>query len=66
VLVIESAGVLLLTVNVSVFDADFCGLVLSFTVTVTLKVPATVGVPNGAPVEELIDIPLGNPVADQV
>jgi hypothetical protein len=67
VLVIESAGVVaLLTVSVNVFEAVFCGLLLSRTVTLTLNVPATVGVPKGAPVEELIDIPLGNPVADQL
>jgi len=66
VLVTESAGVLLLTVSVSVFDAVFWVLLLSLTVIVTPKVPATVGVPNGAPLEELIDIPLGKPVADHV
>ena len=66
VLVIDSAGVLLLTVKVRVFEADFCGLLLSRTVTFTLYVPAAVGVPKTAPEEELIDIPLGNPVADQL
>jgi hypothetical protein len=66
VLVIESADVALLTVSVSVFEAVCCELLLSRTVTVTLNVPATVGVPKGAPLDELIDIPFGNPVADQV
>jgi hypothetical protein len=32
----------------------------------TLNVPATVGVPKSAPEDELIDIPFGNPVADQL
>lgn len=54
------------TVNGSTLDAVCWGLLLSRTVTVTLNVPATVGVPKGAPVVELIDIPLGNPLADQL
>ena len=39
---------------------------VSFAVTVTLAVPAAVGVPETAPVEELIDNPAGRPVADQI
>jgi hypothetical protein len=41
---------------------------LSVTVTTTLSVPAVpaAGVPEMAPVVELIVNPLGNPVADQV
>ena len=54
------------TVIDSPFDAVCFGLLLSWTVTVKLNVPETVGVPNTAPVEELIDMPLGRPVADQV
>ena len=64
--VIDSGAVAGLTVSVNTLEADSCGLLLSRTVTVTLKVPATVGVPKGAPEVELIDIPLGNPVADQL
>ena len=37
--------------------------VVSFAVTVTLEVPAVVGVPEIRPVEELIDKPPGRPVA---
>jgi hypothetical protein len=66
VVVIESGLLAGLTVSGSTFEADSCGLLLSRTVTVTLNVPATVGVPKGAPEDELIDIPLGNPVADQL
>ena len=36
----------------------------SVAVTVTLYVPATVGVPEMEPVEELIDRPAGNPEVD--
>ena len=36
---------------------------VSLAVTVTLKVPAVVGVPEIRPVEELIDRPAGSPVA---
>src|SRR6185437_3046458 len=39
---------------------------LSCAVTVELKVPAADGVPEIRPVEELIDRPVGRPVADQV
>ena len=65
-LIIGVDGVLPLTVSVSTFDAVFCGLLLSRTVTVTLNMPETVGVPKGAPDEELIDMPLGRPEADQL
>ena len=45
-LVIESAGVAAGdTVSVSTFEAVFWGLLLSVTVTVTLNVPETFGVP---------------------
>ncbi len=37
--------------------------VVSVAVTVTLEVPAVVGVPEMRPVEELIDRPAGRPVA---
>ena len=36
---------------------------VSFAVTVTLEVPAVVGVPEIRPVEELMDSPAGSPVA---
>ena len=38
-------------------------LVVSFAVTVTLEVPAVVGVPEISPEEELMDRPAGSPVA---
>ncbi len=38
-------------------------LVVSFAVTVTLEVPAVVGVPEMRPEEELMDRPAGRPVA---
>ena len=66
VLVIDSGEVAGLTVSGRVFWAVCCGLLLSRTVIVTLNVPETVGVPKGAPDEELIDIPFGKPVADQL
>ena len=68
VVVIESAGVKVAPVTVidSTFEAVFCGLLLSVTVTVKLNVPATVGVPKMAPVEELIAMPLGRPDANQL
>ena len=44
-------------------DADPVAPVVSFAVTVTLLVPAVVGVPEIRPVEELIDRPAGRPVA---
>ena len=62
----EMLGTAGLTASVSTFDVVNCGLLLSPTVIVTLKVPDAVGVPKGAPVEALIAIPLGKPVADQV
>ena len=37
--------------------------VVSLAVTVTLEVPAVVGVPEIRPVEELMDRPAGSPVA---
>src|SRR5438552_3524020 len=54
------------TVSGRVLEAVCCGLLLSRTVTVTLKLPATVGVPKSTPSVEFIDIPLGSPVADQL
>ncbi len=48
---------------VQVKDADPVAPVVSFAVTVTLLVPAVVGVPEIRPVEELIDRPAGRPVA---
>ncbi len=43
-----------------------CGVPESFTVTVALLVPDTVGVPLITPVPALIVNPVGRPVADQV
>ena len=53
------------TVSVSTFEAVFCGLLLSVTVTVMLNVPATVGVPNNAPDVAFMFMPLGWPDTDQ-
>ena len=50
--------------TVQVNDADPCAPVVSVAVTVTLEVPAVVGVPEIRPVEELIDSPAGSPVAE--
>jgi hypothetical protein len=66
VLVITSDCVAADTVSVKFFEAVFCGLELSVTVTVTVKEPDVVGVPNSTPTVEFICIPLGSPVADQV
>ena len=41
-------------------------LVASFTVTVTVKFPATVGTPEIVPVDALIVRPAGRPTADHV
>jgi hypothetical protein len=65
VVVIESVEAAA-TVIVRTFDAVCCGLPLSCTVTVKLKVPATVGVPKTAPDDELIPMPVGSPLADQL
>ncbi|HYI09907.1 MAG TPA: hypothetical protein VEK57_12655, partial [Thermoanaerobaculia bacterium] len=65
VLVIESGWVAPATVSGRFFEADFCGELLSSTVTVTVNEPAMVGVPKSAPLA-FICIPLGRPVADQV
>ena len=43
--------------------ADPVGPVESLPVTVTVEVPAVLAVPEITPVEELIDRPLGRPVA---
>jgi hypothetical protein len=43
-----------------------CGVPESFTVTLAVLVPATVGVPLITPVVALIDNPAGRLVADQV
>src|SRR5215469_18469239 len=50
-------------VMVQVKLAEPVALVVSWAVTVTLKVPAAVGVPEIRPAEELIDRPAGSPVA---
>src|SRR5207244_4791390 len=50
-LIVGAGAVALATMSVSPFDAVCCGLPASRTVTVILNVPATVGVPNSAPVE---------------
>ncbi len=50
-----------LIVQVKLADPD--ALVVSFAVTVTLEVPAVVGVPEMRPEEELMDSPAGRPVA---
>jgi hypothetical protein len=50
-----------LTVQVNVAEPD--APVVSVAVTVTLEVPAVVGVPEISPVEELTDSPAGRPVA---
>src|SRR5947209_448963 len=62
----ESVEVAAFTVIVSTFEAVCCELLLSWTVTVKLNVPATVGVPNTAPVVALILMPFGSPVANQL
>src|SRR4051794_6164287 len=46
--------------------AEPVALAVSLAVTVELNVPAADGVPEIRPVEELIDRPVGSPVADQV
>jgi hypothetical protein len=52
--------------TVQVNDADPVAPVASLAETVTLLVPAAVGVPEISPVEELIDRPAGRPVAEYV
>ena len=44
-------------------DAEPCAPVVSVAVTVTVDVPAVVGVPEISPVEALIDSPAGRPLA---
>jgi hypothetical protein len=63
---LTGAGGAAATVSVSDFEAVCCGDPASLTVTVTLKVPATDGVPAIDPVEELIESPAGKPSADHV
>src|ERR1700730_4609310 len=53
----------LLVLTVQVNEADPEAPVVSFAVTVTLEVPAVVGVPEISPVEELTDSPAGRPAA---
>ena len=53
----------LLVPTVQVNEADPAAPVGSFAVTVTLEVPAVVGVPEISPVAELIDSPAGRPAA---
>src|SRR5450631_216680 len=50
-------------VTVQLNEADPEAPVVSLAVTVTLEVPAVVGVPEISPVEELMDRPAGRPVA---
>ena len=66
--VVEIAGGAgLLIVRVRLLEADLGPAALeSVTVTVMLPVPLAVAVPEIAPVLELIDRPVGNPVALQV
>ena len=52
--------------TVKVYPKGSCVPVVSFTVTVKLKLPVTVGVPEIVPLELPIDKPAGNPVAVQV
>jgi hypothetical protein len=49
--------------TVQLNEADPEAPVPSFAVTVTLEVPAVVGVPEISPVEELMDRPAGRPAA---
>src|SRR5690242_11515792 len=51
-------------VQVKLVEPD--ALVVSVAVTVTLKVPLALGVPEIRPEEELMDSPVGSPVALQV
>jgi hypothetical protein len=51
---------------VQVNEAEPDAPVVSLAETVTLLVPAVVGVPEISPVEELIDSPAGRPVAEYV
>ena len=53
----------LLEPTVQVNDVDPLAPVVSVTVTVTVDVPAVVGVPLIRPVEGLMDSPAGRPVA---
>src|SRR5579863_8631438 len=53
----------LLVLTVQLNEADPVAPVVSFAVTVTLEVPAVVGVPEISPVVELIDSPAGRPAA---
>ena len=55
-----AAGGLIVQLNVALTRGP---PVASLAVTVTVKVPAVVGVPEIRPVEELIDRPAGSPVA---
>src|SRR6185437_11718453 len=48
--------------TVQLKEADAVAPVVSLTVTVTLDVPAVVGVPEISPDDELIDSPAGRPV----
>ncbi len=50
--------------TVQVNEADPLALVVSVAVTVTEKVPAVDAVPEIRPVEELMDRPVGRPVAE--
>ena len=54
------------TVSGSTFEEDCCGVPLSRTATVRLKVPDAVGVPERTPVEGLIVTPEGWPETDHV
>ena len=50
--------------TVQLNDAEPAAPVVSVAVTVTVEVPAVVGVPEISPVEELTDSPAGSPVAE--
>ena len=60
VIVNDTGDTVMVTVAVAVLPAA------SFAVTVTLDVPTAVGVPEIAPVDELMLTPAGRPVADHV
>ena len=61
-----SVGIAAATVSDSTFEAVCWGFPLSWTVTVRLNAPATVGVPKSAPDVALIFMPLGWPETNQL
>ena len=60
IVMVFTVPVSIVQLNVAVPDAP----VVSVTVTITVKVPSVVVVPLIRPVEELIDRPVGSPVAE--